>query len=279
MVTVCNVSTYTATDSRSFGWCINCLCFPSPFLGPSVMGLCHVMWPFYSCKFVGWCMRVRLCVCECTVHMSFLFPPPQTYMTLDKALPDTDVLYMTRLQKERFSSAREYDKVRGQEGFSLFMFHMIFHVYTERARDVYENCTATYTNCQSQCLVCHRWDVSCCCHGSCEGVMSWLRKSWQGPRRRWSFFTLSLGSTKSGGISILLSIYSHPLKLMRTVWFVVCIQNVFFLFVWHLFEKWMSMLNLKLNFCHLCWLVFPLTVVPCTALHLASWNQEFDITL
>ena len=161
MVTVCNVSTYinTATDSRSFGWCINCLCFPSPFLGPSVMGLCHVMWPFYSCKFVGWCMRVRLCVCECTVHMSFLFPPPQTYMTLDKALPDTDVLYMTRLQKERFSSAREYDKVRGQEGFSLFMFHMIFHVYTERARDVYENCTATYTNCQSQCLVCHRWDV------------------------------------------------------------------------------------------------------------------------
>jgi carbamoyl-phosphate synthase/aspartate carbamoyltransferase/dihydroorotase len=96
----------------------------------------------------------------------------QTYMTLDKALPDTDVLYMTRLQKERFSSAREYDKVRGQEGFSLFMFHMIFHVYTERARDVYENCTATYTNCRSQCLVCHRWDVSCCCHGSCEGVMS-----------------------------------------------------------------------------------------------------------
>jgi carbamoyl-phosphate synthase/aspartate carbamoyltransferase/dihydroorotase len=37
----------------------------------------------------------------------------QTYMTLDKALPDTDVLYMTRLQKERFSSAREYDKLRG----------------------------------------------------------------------------------------------------------------------------------------------------------------------
>ena len=34
-------------------------------------------------------------------------------MTLDKALPDTDVLYMTRIQRERFSSPQDYDKVRG----------------------------------------------------------------------------------------------------------------------------------------------------------------------
>ena len=30
---------------------------------------------------------------------------------LEEALPDTDVLYMTRIQRERFSSNEEYEKV------------------------------------------------------------------------------------------------------------------------------------------------------------------------
>ena len=33
-------------------------------------------------------------------------------MSLEEALPVTDVLYMTRIQRERFSSEREYKKVR-----------------------------------------------------------------------------------------------------------------------------------------------------------------------
>uniref|UniRef100_A0A023GEL5 Putative carbamoyl-phosphate synthetase 2 aspartate transcarbamylase and dihydroorotase n=1 Tax=Amblyomma triste TaxID=251400 RepID=A0A023GEL5_AMBTT len=33
--------------------------------------------------------------------------------SLEVALPDTDVLYMTRIQKERFSSAEEYEKACG----------------------------------------------------------------------------------------------------------------------------------------------------------------------
>lgn len=35
----------------------------------------------------------------------------QQFDVLDKVLPDTDVLYMTRIQKERFSSEPEYNKV------------------------------------------------------------------------------------------------------------------------------------------------------------------------
>ena len=34
-------------------------------------------------------------------------------MSLEQALPETDVLYITRLQRERFSSAQEFEKVRG----------------------------------------------------------------------------------------------------------------------------------------------------------------------
>lgn len=37
----------------------------------------------------------------------------QTIGSLDEALPETDVLYMTRIQQERFSSKEEYDKVCG----------------------------------------------------------------------------------------------------------------------------------------------------------------------
>ncbi|CAF3872237.1 unnamed protein product, partial [Rotaria magnacalcarata] len=33
------------------------------------------------------------------------------YTSLDEILPDTDVLYMTRIQKERFTSETEYEKV------------------------------------------------------------------------------------------------------------------------------------------------------------------------
>jgi len=35
----------------------------------------------------------------------------ENYSSLEAALPDTDVLYLTRIQKERFSSQAEYDKV------------------------------------------------------------------------------------------------------------------------------------------------------------------------
>ena len=33
------------------------------------------------------------------------------FSSLEDVLPHTDVLYMTRVQKERFSSEEEYDKV------------------------------------------------------------------------------------------------------------------------------------------------------------------------
>jgi carbamoyl-phosphate synthase/aspartate carbamoyltransferase/dihydroorotase len=35
----------------------------------------------------------------------------ETFDTLEEALPDTDVLYMTRIQRERFPSLEEYEKV------------------------------------------------------------------------------------------------------------------------------------------------------------------------
>lgn len=36
------------------------------------------------------------------------------FATLEEALPDTDVLYMTRIQRERFSSESEYQEACGQ---------------------------------------------------------------------------------------------------------------------------------------------------------------------
>lgn len=36
----------------------------------------------------------------------------KVYHTLAEALPETDVLYMTRIQKERFESEEEYNRVR-----------------------------------------------------------------------------------------------------------------------------------------------------------------------
>nr|XP_033330186.1 CAD protein [Megalopta genalis] len=39
--------------------------------------------------------------------------PQEKFSTLEQALPDTDVLYMTRIQKERFASQEEYQQVCG----------------------------------------------------------------------------------------------------------------------------------------------------------------------
>ena len=36
------------------------------------------------------------------------------YTSLEEALPETNVLYMTRIQKERFGSEQEYRAVSGQ---------------------------------------------------------------------------------------------------------------------------------------------------------------------
>lgn len=35
----------------------------------------------------------------------------EEFDSIEEALPDTDVLYMTRIQKERFDSKEEYDQV------------------------------------------------------------------------------------------------------------------------------------------------------------------------
>jgi carbamoyl-phosphate synthase/aspartate carbamoyltransferase/dihydroorotase len=39
--------------------------------------------------------------------------PQEEFNSLEEALPDTDVLYMTRIQKERFESNEEYEKAAG----------------------------------------------------------------------------------------------------------------------------------------------------------------------
>ncbi|XP_041483716.1 CAD protein-like [Lytechinus variegatus] len=39
--------------------------------------------------------------------------PQEEYATIEEALPNTDVLYMTRIQRERFESMEEYNKVSG----------------------------------------------------------------------------------------------------------------------------------------------------------------------
>jgi len=37
--------------------------------------------------------------------------PQERFSTLEEALPDTDVLYMTRIQSERFATQEQYHKV------------------------------------------------------------------------------------------------------------------------------------------------------------------------
>ena len=52
-------------------------------------------------------------------NLSFPLPPllsdptslKDVYTSLEEVLPQTDVLYMTRIQKERFSSPNEYEEV------------------------------------------------------------------------------------------------------------------------------------------------------------------------
>lgn len=39
--------------------------------------------------------------------------PQAEYATLDKVLPETDILYVTRVQKERFEDPADYEKVKG----------------------------------------------------------------------------------------------------------------------------------------------------------------------
>lgn len=39
------------------------------------------------------------------------FPLQEEFESIEEALPDTDVLYMTRIQKERFGSTQEYEAV------------------------------------------------------------------------------------------------------------------------------------------------------------------------
>jgi aspartate carbamoyltransferase catalytic subunit len=39
--------------------------------------------------------------------------PQNEFSTLDEVLPETDVLYVTRVQKERFENTDEYEKVKG----------------------------------------------------------------------------------------------------------------------------------------------------------------------
>jgi len=50
---------------------------------------------------------------EIIVELDDLGIPQAGYTTLDEALPQTDVLYITRVQKERFEDQSEYESVRG----------------------------------------------------------------------------------------------------------------------------------------------------------------------
>ena len=40
----------------------------------------------------------------------------EEYKTFEEILPDTDVLYVTRVQKERFKNIEEFNKVGGNNG-------------------------------------------------------------------------------------------------------------------------------------------------------------------
>ena len=45
-------------------------------------------------------------------YFNIIILAQEHYPSLEDALPHTDVLYMTRIQRERFPSMEEYDKVR-----------------------------------------------------------------------------------------------------------------------------------------------------------------------
>ena len=38
--------------------------------------------------------------------------PQEKYQRLEDVLPETDILYMTRIQRERFASLEEYQQVK-----------------------------------------------------------------------------------------------------------------------------------------------------------------------
>lgn len=52
---------------------------------------------------------------RCT-HPASASPPQEEFESIEEALPDTDVLYMTRIQKERFGSTQEYEAVSARAG-------------------------------------------------------------------------------------------------------------------------------------------------------------------
>lgn len=49
----------------------------------------------------------------------------EEFSSLEDVLPDTDVLYMTRIQRERFETEEEYEKVK----IYLFFFSKTFFLY------------------------------------------------------------------------------------------------------------------------------------------------------
>jgi carbamoyl-phosphate synthase/aspartate carbamoyltransferase/dihydroorotase len=51
-------------------------------------------------------MEFHFCNFNC-----FYFYFQTNFSSLEDALPETDVLYMTRIQRERFSTQQEYDEV------------------------------------------------------------------------------------------------------------------------------------------------------------------------
>lgn len=53
---------------------------------------------------------VGLCGCAQPVALLTVLPQEE-FGSIEEALPDTDVLYMTRIQRERFESAEEYEAV------------------------------------------------------------------------------------------------------------------------------------------------------------------------
>lgn len=73
------------------------------------MGLCGFPW-HQAGEILG---GLRSWVRHAEPGTAFTLPPPpqEEFESIEEALPDTDVLYMTRIQKERFGSTQEYEAV------------------------------------------------------------------------------------------------------------------------------------------------------------------------
>nr|CAD7440325.1 unnamed protein product [Timema bartmani] len=76
--------------------------------------------------------------------------PQERFQSLEAALPETDVLYVTRIQRERFNSQEEYDKVQAS---GFLKVHNIFLVIVgnfvlvhSRLFTGYEQCKYTILN-------------------------------------------------------------------------------------------------------------------------------------